>query len=179
MYVTRNEAIRKKAGTEGAIWVVAEAMQHHAADAGVQIWACRAFVNLFSFGDNLKVETGAHAALESIHAALEAHAAHAALVQAAHEATCNLVFDSDINAAAIAAGACERAVRSMQRHADHPGVLREACAALFNLCFDRDARARARAAGGVPAIEAALAAHPGDGALAGDGEDALRKIREP
>jgi hypothetical protein len=178
MYITRNEVIRKKASAEGAIWIVTEAMQHHKMDTGVQMWACRAFVNLFSFGDNLKAETGALAALESIHTAIDAHAADAAIVQAAHEAICNLAYDDAIQLAAIAGGACERAVRSMRRHPEHAGVLREACAALFNLCFDRSARARARDAGGVAAIEAALAAHPCDAALARDGEDALRKICE-
>jgi hypothetical protein len=179
MYVTRNDAIRKKAGAEGAIQVVTKAMKHHGVDAGVQMWACRALVNLFSFGDNLTAQTGAFAALEQTHAAIDAHAADSAIVQAAHEVICNLAFDDAIQVAAIAAGACERAVRSMRRHAAHAGVLREACAALFNLCFDRSARARARDAGGVAAIEAALAAHPCDGGLARDGEDALRKIREP
>jgi hypothetical protein len=179
MYISRNEVIRKKAGAEGAIWVVAEAMQLHKMDAGVQMWACRAFVNLFSFGDNLKAETGALAALENIHAAIDAHAADSTIVQAAHEALCNLAFDDTIQVVAIAAGACERAVRSLRRHPEHAGVLREACAALFNLCFDRSARALTRDAGGVAAIEAALAAHPCDAALARDGEDALRKIREP
>ena len=178
MYITRNEMVRKKAGAEGAIWVVAEAMQHHGGDAGVQMWACRAFVNLFSFGDNLKAETGALAALQCIHAAIDAHAADTAIVQAAHEALCNLAYDDAMQDAAIAAGACERAVRSMRRHPEHAGVLREACAALFNLAFDSGARARTRDAGGVAAIQAALAAHPNDAALARDGEDALRKICE-
>ncbi|KAJ1630114.1 hypothetical protein T492DRAFT_840274 [Pavlovales sp. CCMP2436] len=152
--------------------LVVMAMRAHLASAGVQEQACTA-LGMFTIGlDNARLD-----ALPLVVAAMRAHLASAGAQEQACMALFSLIRCAEGahgNAhlqAAVAAGASPQIVAAMRAHSASAAVQRETWQALHRITCDEAADAGAQGSarrqatvdlGALPAIVAAMRAHPGE-----------------
>jgi hypothetical protein len=168
-------ALTSAAGAADGVRAVVDALRAHFADAALQFSCCGALFAMTHSADGLRDAAVSASAVQTVAAALHAHALHGAGVGLVILQALNRLITRHprARAQAGAAGAVTAAISVMRAYPDSALLQKEGCAALGALALDGANQANVIHAGAMEAIILALRAHAADADIQVEGCRAL------